>query len=297
MISISSPVYSADEFKGAVSIDISLDKLVTILETGLVSGESYIVDESWKIVASQEGFSVGDSFETSLKVPSSQHYYESNGFVDYYIPIVSNELYLVHRMNFLEKNKIIFNSMSLYLSLFTFIVVITYLIISLAQTLFRVNQLATLDSLTGLLNRRTIENDCFKEFADGSTLVSTAIIDIDNFKSINDNYGHQVGDAVIKYVADVIIRCCNNIPLIGRIGGEEFLIIFPYTNLVSACKLVEKIRDGVSSAVITENRVRVTVSIGCAQRKQNESYDSLFRRADDALYNAKHNGKNQVICA
>jgi diguanylate cyclase (GGDEF)-like protein len=123
------------------------------------------------------------------------------------------------------------------------------------------------------------------------------IADLDHFKLINDRHGHAVGDAVLRAVASVLTEAVREPVFVGRLGGEEFLIVLPETNLEAACQVAERIRVQVS--VIDTGRwftdLRLTVSLGVTD--SNASGDSeaqMLRRADAALYFAKHGGRNRV---
>ncbi len=160
-------------------------------------------------------------------------------------------------------------------------------------------ELAMNDPLTGLFNRRHLEEELRKEIdrADrhGRPL-ALAMLDADHFKRINDGHGHQAGDEVLRAIAR---RCQNRLrshDLIGRYGGEEFVIVFPETTLAEAAVVAERLR-----AAVTEQRIEgggaklsVTVSIGLAELVPGQGLESLFRRADSALYRAKQDGRNLV---
>lgn len=167
------------------------------------------------------------------------------------------------------------------------------------RILLRVNDSATKDGMTGLLNRTTMEqrltNFATRCHAQGGKL-SVAIVDIDHFKSINDTFGHPVGDTVITTIANVIMQSVRGDDLAGRWGGEEFMCVFPGANHEIATMIAQRIRSSVES--ITTNPRQVTVSIGVAEYQQDvDDWTSLVSRADKALYIAKHNGRNIVELA
>ncbi len=122
------------------------------------------------------------------------------------------------------------------------------------------------------------------------------MFDIDDFKGVNDKYGHQTGDEVLVKVADEVKKCMSKGDIIGRYGGEEFIILLPNVNCEAAINLGERIRKNIEEARILGDKRKVTVSIGIAM----SSYESLnneeiIRRADQALYKAKRDGKNRCI--
>jgi two-component system, cell cycle response regulator len=158
------------------------------------------------------------------------------------------------------------------------------------------------DHLTGLHNRRFFERHMANLLAKARPL-AMMILDIDHFKRVNDSYGHDVGDEVLKIFArrmDVVTR---DMDLVCRLGGEEFVIIMPQTALAEAQIIAERVRVYVERQPFPirdgADAIPVTVSIGLAQvdAEADVSVDDLFRRADQALYRAKQNGRNQVALA
>ena len=153
------------------------------------------------------------------------------------------------------------------------------------------------DGLTGLYNRteieRGIKNSLKMQKLSGLSLI---MLDIDNFKKVNDIYGHAEGDHVIIALADVLRKVLSDVDsaYIGRWGGEEFMVLLPSEDLNKAAEIAEKIRVTFAS-VSYESAGCQTVSIGVSQAKEGESCDALCSRVDKALYMAKANGKNQVV--
>lgn len=161
-------------------------------------------------------------------------------------------------------------------------------------------QLSIYDPLTETYNRRYFTMRLLEEFSRAqkfSLNISFIMIDIDNFKKINDTYGHLVGDAVLKEIAKTIKENVREIDSVARLGGEEFAIIFPETDKTAAITVAERIRSRVSQKIIRafDEVLSVTISAGVASFPQNTLYpDVLMEIADKALYQAKQSGKNQV---
>ncbi|BCD60779.1 MULTISPECIES: GGDEF domain-containing protein [unclassified Nitratiruptor] len=160
---------------------------------------------------------------------------------------------------------------------------------------------AEFDYLTELFNRRKFEEyfqKLLQEFneTDGKPF-SLIILDIDNFKKINDTYGHLLGDEVLKNLSSLIKTFLHSAHIPARIGGEEFAILLPETSLDEAKIIAERLRKTVENRTIpiAEGDLNFTVSIGVAQVQKGDTMDSLIQRADEALYAAKRNGKNMVI--
>lgn len=159
--------------------------------------------------------------------------------------------------------------------------------------------LAITDRLTGLFNRMKLDQSLkmeTKRFERYGRPVSIILMDIDYFKKINDTYGHQAGDEVLKTVSAILTDNLRQIDVIGRWGGEEFLIICPETDLECACGIAEKLRKTVESHDFGLD-IAVTCSFGAAAIASNENDSDFIQKADDALYMAKENGRNRVESA
>ena len=163
-------------------------------------------------------------------------------------------------------------------------------------------EFALRDALTGLANRRqfdmTIERECRQADRDRTEL-SLLMIDVDHFKSYNDRYGHQVGDAVLRIIADCIRESCERPgDLAARYGGEEFAVVLPRTTLSGAQMIAERIRAAVVAREITHTESssgHVTISVGIALRVSGHpNPEELIRSADRALYAAKRKGRNRI---
>ena len=167
----------------------------------------------------------------------------------------------------------------------------------------RLSRQAQTDGLTRLANRRTLDERLDEEVDRArrlGTSVAFVIADVDNFKSINDRYGHQVGDDVLRAVARALAEAVRELDLAGRFGGEEFAAVLPGTNLAGARRVAERIRSAVEALEVTSREgeaLRVTTSVGAACFPTHDTIESLVAAADAALYDAKRGGKNQVVTA
>ena len=164
------------------------------------------------------------------------------------------------------------------------------------------NRLAITDPLTGTLNRRV-----FVEFAERELAIcrlenapfSLMMLDLDHFKHVNDNYGHQSGDAVLKRFAEIVQDCLRKEDLLVRYGGEEFCVLLPRLTSERAQLLADRLRAQVAHASFTFSRhsIAITTSIGVSsvERGEKGNVDAILARADEALYRAKQSGRNRVI--
>ncbi len=156
------------------------------------------------------------------------------------------------------------------------------------------------DHLTGILNRRGLDT-AFEREASRSIRhenpLCYALLDIDNFKQLNDTHGHKVGDDALKYLVDSVKDTTRPEDIVSRYGGEEFVILLPNTKLEVAVQIVSRIRRNLTKKFfLHENkRLLITFSAGVAQLRPEESQESIFKRADEALYRAKKGGKNLIL--
>jgi diguanylate cyclase (GGDEF)-like protein len=162
-------------------------------------------------------------------------------------------------------------------------------------------RLATTDGLTGLLNHRTFQTRLDEHLAAARRYgkkVSLLLTDIDHFKSVNDTYGHPVGDRVLKDVARILQKEARTTDVVARYGGEEFALVMPETDQAGAMKTAERIRERVAEHVFQTGQggLRVTLSLGIATFPQEaKSKADLIERADAGLYHAKRHGRNRSV--
>lgn len=163
----------------------------------------------------------------------------------------------------------------------------------------RIKRLSEEDYLTKLHNRRKIhemiENEIHRSKRYNSTF-SIILLDVDNFKTTNDNFGHNTGDQVLVQIAEIIRQTIRESDIASRWGGEEFLVFCPYTNADGAFALAEKLRNTIEQNEFDEVGYK-TASFGVTHVEHGDTVQSMISRADEALYSAKHAGKNMVIAA
>ena len=160
---------------------------------------------------------------------------------------------------------------------------------------------ALTDPLTGMQNRRYFDDalrEYLEEFRRIEKPVGLMILDLDHFKQVNDTHGHDIGDQVLREVANCLRDLTRYHDVVARLGGEEFAVVAPNMDVDMLSKLAERIRKAVAGlAVVTGNvRLKVTTSVGLAVWDGKESAEEFYRRADKLLYQAKRMGRNR-ICA
>lgn len=197
------------------------------------------------------------------------------------------------------------NGLALYLFALLLAGAIMLVIRFLRQRAFLLEQeltnIAQRDSLTGIYNRRYLSELAEREVALAQRHhrpLSLLMIDIDHFKSINDTFGHDIGDAVIRMVTETCVVNMRRIDHVGRIGGEEFVCVLPETDEAEALQCAERLRENIESLRVPSplGAVRFTVSIGVAVLSvRHENWKALLKDADVALYRAKQSGRNRVM--
>jgi diguanylate cyclase (GGDEF)-like protein len=190
-----------------------------------------------------------------------------------------------------------FNLLSVLL-LMVFLTGLYYRLVASSQK--KLEKMATTDSLTGLHNRRSLEQaaaSAIENHKRNGVALSVLLCDLDKFKQVNDEYGHQVGDQVLKAFSALITDVIRSGDFAARWGGEEFLLLLPTTKAEVAIIVAERIRQQFEQLVVVGalDDLRVTVTIGISEFYAGDTFDHLVARADEALYRGKNSGRNQVI--
>ena len=164
----------------------------------------------------------------------------------------------------------------------------------------KLQEISIRDGLTNIYNRRYLDEQLSILFSRANRYnqsLSLAIIDVDNFKKINDTFSHQIGDEILKFVANILVSDLRESDLAGRYGGEEFVLLLPETSLNQARIVCERKRHKIANYdwSFISPELRVTVSIGIADKVNIKSYQEQLQIADERLYIAKRSGKNQVV--
>lgn len=210
--------------------------------------------------------------------------------------------FLVVEQSNSKAEKLLLNNLwlNLALSLAVSVIILFIASVTLGKYQNKLERMASTDKLTGASNRQSFEedfSDLLEESQYNNDSLSMILVDLDYFKRINDTYGHSVGDLVLKSIAKQIRGQISLQDVLCRWGGEEFLILLPKKDIVSAAEVAENLRLNILDWELSVNGhlIKVTVSCGVAQSRRDETPDSLIRRADIALYQAKDQGRDQVV--
>jgi diguanylate cyclase (GGDEF)-like protein len=161
----------------------------------------------------------------------------------------------------------------------------------------RLEEITITDELTQIYNRRYLFNRLPEEINRSIRYhnpLSVAMIDIDFFKKINDIFGHQKGDEVLHGIAQKSVKLLRKIDIVGRYGGEEFLVIMPETSQSNAYSVIKRVLREIEKLKWKPDALKTTISAGLTQYKENESMDDFLKRSDELLYKAKNNGRNRI---
>ncbi|WP_158633363.1 GGDEF domain-containing response regulator [Tautonia sociabilis] len=177
-------------------------------------------------------------------------------------------------------------------------------ILAVHQELARRNdqlaELATTDALTGVKNRRRFQEDLNLLLAQARRLgqpLSLVMLDIDNFKQYNDDFGHPAGDEVLRRVGRTLMRAVRDLDVVARYGGEEFAVLLPATEPAAAIRVAERMRSAIKSGPWPHRTVTASLGVATAQPTDDDDSSTLIRRADEALYRSKRDGRDRCSLA
>lgn len=174
----------------------------------------------------------------------------------------------------------------------------TYFYRFLSKMLHQLESSGLRDGLTGLFNKYALKNMLTREISQAQRHkrpLTLGVIDIDHFKKVNDTYGHMAGDEVLKILAQLLTKTCRDYDIIGRFGGEEFIMAFPDTPLATAAEIAQRVRKETADAsfIFENQRIQITISIGLAEWHEG-NVEALIHQADEKMYDSKRNGRNCV---
>lgn len=273
MLSMTTAVYHSEGFEGLLSLDIDLGKLLAGSEK--IPGKIVLID-------------------------TNSHSIDSNDYLVYPLNIegvVFNHA-LVYQWDTWTELKALLKEeqYSLMLALFFYLLSVTFLfyINSNVERAYY-ERIASRDPMTGLLNRRGMET--FWQQAERKAYFAIAILDIDNFKRINDSFGHDVGDEAICFAANQIRASVRSNDAVARFGGEEFVIFVTADSKQPLYQVMERIRIAISegSSQVVEGGFTLSGGVSVVSSGQQQDFAALLKAADNKLYKAKSNGKNQLV--
>ncbi|WP_235890680.1 GGDEF domain-containing protein [Martelella alba] len=199
-----------------------------------------------------------------------------------------------------DPQSIFWQFMQVYILLFAMVLALEVLASHFVESLDSLNSQRDRDHLTGVLNRAGFERAVHRFFAQPDTATTALILlDLDDFKAINDTRGHPAGDAVLRLFGRILSSQSRSMDIVGRLGGDEFAIVAPGLDARAAVAMAERIRRQFAASVVPgiDSGVRLSCSIGVGDLEADAGFDALYRLADQALYEAKRIGRDRVVSA
>lgn len=309
MTTIGKPVYKDDEFRGTLDIDFTVSVLSQFLNRHNVHKGVYILtNEQNEIIASSglENFNTSKIFYLSeltsidIKGANDNTWLENYSIEKHNLQIAPWKLYYYK------------DSWSLYvkaLSYMLFVLLIIALLFKLRHLMLHLDnssqllkKLAIEDALTGLYNKRYFDSEfhrLFSQLDKDTKNIGLMMLDIDDFKSINDQFGHLIGDKAISQVASILRSTLREDDIICRYGGDEFIVLFPDITLNKISSLAKILREKIyNTPLVVENSsyiFSVSIGVSLVNLEMDKSIEESIHRVDKALYSAKESGKNKVI--
>ena len=301
LLTIAQPVYADNRFLGIACVDIATDTLSRLVTVGSAVGESWLISENDHLIASPSGGSTG-----KVRRPPISHLLlewdedaEHNLWLSH--EVVPQEMWLVHKVPLRE----IYwaaarESLSNWLALAVLALLVLYF--GSVMTLLRqIGKLSFHDALTGLPNRRVLEDRLQQAIASAArsqARVALFFIDLDKFKPVNDRYGHEAGDWLLKQVAVRMRDCLRQSDTVSRVGGDEFVVLLPTpASEAAALAVAEKIRAQLNIPFLRDGlELHISSSIGVAFYPDHAATaQELLRLGDSAMYQAKQGGRDRVV--
>jgi diguanylate cyclase (GGDEF)-like protein len=313
MVTMGKPIYKGDTFRGTLDIDITVKTLSQFLDRHNQNDGVYVlVNDKEQIVAASgvDAFKTDKIFNFSdLIFPEVSHVKHEKSSI---FELSSHYTYVDGVDHTSWKLYYYKDKISMYLYTFLYLIFIFYILRllfklkrimrSLETSHKKLEILAAIDPMTELYNKRSFDElslQIFKKSQKNNLDFSLIILDIDNFKSINDTYGHPVGDIVIVHIAQLLKELLRKNDIICRYGGEEFIVLLPETTVDNSINIAQELCESIalSEVIIGDDmRISYTASLGvsCFNSDVDNEVLDVISRADKALYNAKNMGKNRV---
>lgn len=297
VLSFTEPVYAGDSFLGVVALDLRINTLQQLTGVGSAIGETMMISEDHNLIARQGAFFPGAELNPPLSDSPSDWRTDDAG--DHWLssPVVPDELWVVHQI---KGHELLWAAARESAPTWLVIVLVGLLGVLSWRLIGALAQLARMvhtDPLTLLLNRRGLFDraESLLALAQRKQLpLAVLIMDIDHFKTINDNYGHDAGDSVLKQLGGYVLKARRPFDLVCRWGGEEFVLVLLLEQAEQALAVAERMRQEVQRTRIPPNDLPITLSGGLVLLHEDETLEQAIKRADLLLYAAKHNGRNHI---
>lgn len=291
----------------------SVKKMIELYQTRY-NRSVYFTDRQGNITLHSKGYAGGDTLQSTpglemlatrvLTSPSASFSYQRDGKTIYLNSRLVSDFkwyLLVEQDESMGKQKLLTTFWAnLGVSIFVTLAILLIANLTLGKYQRKLELMASTDKLTGAANRQAFEEYFGRSLARSvldSTPMSVLLMDIDHFKAVNDQHGHNIGDLVIKTVSNMLKAELREEDLLCRWGGEEFLILLPNIDLSHGSDIAERIRKSVAERRIHVNgcEINVTISSGVAEHRASEKAEELINRVDIALYQAKEQGRDRVV--
>lgn len=298
IVTFAQPVYASGRFLGEVALDVRVSTIRLLIGLGTAIGESTLVNDSDRVVASQTDYAPGTAVSAPLRVTGAKFSEDANGNLWMSAPIAANQLRLVQKLSRSELFAAAASDSAptwFMIALFGLVGAIAW---QLRHALAKVTMLTHHDPLTRLLNRRGLYDKLPPILAFSKrkhVTLAVLILDIDFFKSINDSHGHVVGDRVLRQIGENLLKAKRPFDLVCRWGGEELVVVLPIDDDKDAESVAERVRSAAMMSRIEESGKAVTLSGGLVLLSCDETIDAAIGRADRLLYAAKQGGRNRIV--
>lgn len=314
MFSKNWPIVIQEELRGVFSSNTDIEVLREWEQEIPYEGILYIVDGNHQIAYESEretreirSFTAIDWESSNVEVwkQEKSYYFKGKDEIDYYITSIKNSdfqiIYGINKDNLPEKMTLI-RYITVVVALILFF--LSIVIIARVHKLYKFSDIESerllyesqFDALTNIMNKKMLWRKLKESIShNNGLLISVIMIDIDDFKRINDMFGHEYGDKVLRRTAMFIKESVRQLDEVYRYGGEEFVVILKNTNLNLVEEISERIREDIENNSLRYFRSKITVSLGVAFYKNGMSSQELIELADKKMYEAKERGKNQVI--
>lgn len=301
LMTLAAPVYDGDTFLGITALDMRVSSLTATLNIGMAAGSSFLINEADRLVAAQNSLEVPPQDSTSTLQTSGDWYTAADGHLQLAGEVVEGELWLIHH---LPKKDLYLaaaaDSAGIWVAL-----LLTGVLCSagfrMLALLRQISRMTYHDALTGLPNRRLLEDrlqmalPAARRTGQGTALL---FIDLDRFKPVNDRYGHATGDWLLEQAALRMRNALRAGDTVARMGGDEFVVLLPaIPTPEDAVAVAEKLRLALETPFIHDihGPLRISASVGVALSPDHaQEAGELLRFGDEAMYEAKQAGRNQV---